>query len=351
MHSSVPLVPEGRILVTGAAGFIGSATIWALNRAGHDDVIACDRLDRSEKWRNLVPLRFRDYVEADDLLARLSARGDAFDGVSTIVHLGACSATTETDALYLVRNNYEFTKALAAAALERGIRFVYASSAATYGALETGLDELRPLETLRPLNMYAYSKQLFDRYAAQHGFLERIVGIKYFNVFGPNEAHKGDMRSVVSKAFDQIVAGGAVQLFRSHKPEYRDGEQRRDFVYVKDAVAMTLGLAAHPGAGGLYNVGSGRASTWLELIRPVFAALGRTERIEFVDMPEHLRAKYQYSTCASIERVRALGYARELTPLAGAVHDYVAGYLADDRRLDPLVDERTPPFDRLRVTT
>jgi ADP-L-glycero-D-manno-heptose 6-epimerase len=342
MHSSEPPVPAGRVLVTGAAGFIGSATIWALNRAGHDDVIACDRLDRSEKWRNLVPLRFRDYVEADDLLARLTQRDEPFGKIATIVHLGACSATTETDALYLVRNNYEFTKALAAAALERGIRFVYASSAATYGALEEGLDEARPLETLRALNMYAYSKQLFDRYAEQHGFLERIVGIKYFNVFGPNEAHKGDMRSVVSKAYDQIVAGGSVKLFKSHRPEFRDGEQRRDFIYVKDAVAMTLALAAHPAASGIYNVGSGRASTWLELIRPVFSALGRTERIEFVDMPEHLRSKYQYSTCASIERLRALGYAAELTPLADAVRDYVTGYLEGDRRLDPLVGERAP---------
>jgi ADP-L-glycero-D-manno-heptose 6-epimerase len=342
MHSSAPLVPAGRVLVTGAAGFIGSATIWALNRAGHDDIIACDRLDRSEKWRNLVPLRFRDYVEADDLLARLSDRGDALGGLSTIVHLGACSATTETDAHYLIRNNFEFTKALAAAALERGIRFVYASSAATYGALETGLDEALPLATLRPLNMYAYSKQLFDRYAEQHGFLERVVGIKYFNVFGPNEAHKGDMRSVVSKAYDQIVAGGPVKLFKSHRPEFGDGEQRRDFIYVKDAVAITLALAADPAAGGLYNVGSGRAATWLELIRPVFGALGRTERIEFVEMPEHLRAKYQYSTCASIERLRALGHAAELTPLSDAVRDYVCGYLAGDRRLDPLVEERTP---------
>jgi ADP-L-glycero-D-manno-heptose 6-epimerase len=342
MLSSAPLVPSGRVLVTGAAGFIGSATIWALNRAGHDDIIACDRLDRSEKWRNLVPLRFRDYVEADDLLARLAAPGDPLGEVTTIVHLGACSATTETDAHYLVRNNYEFTKALATAALGRGIRFVYASSAATYGALESGLDEARPLETLRPLNMYAYSKQLFDRYAEQHGFLDRVVGIKYFNVFGPNEAHKGDMRSVVSKAFDQIAAGGTVQLFKSHRPDYRDGEQRRDFIYVKDAVAMTLALAAHPAAGGLYNVGSGRASTWLELIRPVFSALGREERIEFVEMPEVLRAKYQYSTCASIERLRDLGYTNELTPLAEAVREYVAGYLAFDRRLDPLIEDRAP---------
>ncbi len=335
-------VPAGRIIVTGASGFIGSATIWALNRAGHDDVIACDRLNRTEKWRNLVPLRFRDYVEADDLLGRFAERGDAFGDVSTIVHLGARSATTETDSHLLIRTNYEFTKALAAAALARGIRFVYASSAATYGALESGLDEGRPLSTLRPLNMYAYSKQLFDRYAEQHGFLDRIVGIKFFNVFGPNEAHKGDMRSVVAKAFDQIAAGGAVKLFRSHRPDFRDGEQRRDFIYVKDAVAMTLSLAAHPSAGGIYNVGSGRASTWLELIRPVFAALGRPESIEFVDMPEHLRAKYQYSTRASIERVRASGYRAELTPLAEAVTEYVRDYLIGDRRLDPLAGEPAP---------
>jgi len=335
IHATSP-IPSGRILVTGAAGFIGSAAIWALNRAGHDDIVACDRLNRSEKWRNLAPLRIHDYIDADALLERLETRTGTCAGISTILHLGACSSTTEDDSAYLMRNNFEFTKVLANAALAQGIRFVYASSAATYGALEDGLSESLPLESLRPLNMYAYSKHLFDCHAAYHGFADRIVGVKYFNVFGPNEAHKGGMRSMVTKAFEQIGREGKVSLFRSHRPEFKDGEQRRDFIYVKDAVAMTLALAADPRASGLYNIGSGRASTWLELVRPVFTALGKPEAIEFVDMPEILREKYQYSTKAEVERIATV-YDRPIEPLAESVTEFVREYLVGDRRLDPAV--------------
>jgi ADP-L-glycero-D-manno-heptose 6-epimerase len=334
LPATIDRIPE-RVLVTGGAGFIGSALVWALNQQGVENIVITDRLERDEKWRNLVPLRFADYLEADDLLPRLetSALG-AFD---LVVHLGACSATTERDATYLARNNFEYTKQLAHWSLAHGARFVYASSAATYGDGAAGMSDAdqstAALSRLRPLNAYGYSKQLFDQYASRAGMLERIVGLKYFNVFGPNEAHKGDMRSLVHKAYGQIEETGVVKLFRSHRPDYRDGEQQRDFLYVKDAVAMTLHLAMTPSAGGLYNIGSGEANTWLALTNALFAATVWMPRVEFIDMPESIRDKYQYHTQADISRLRSTGYAAPVTPLADAVLDYVTNYLTGDRRL------------------
>jgi len=325
------MLDQGTILVTGGAGFIGSALVWALNERGYDRILIADVLDRSEKWRNLVPLRFDDYVEADWLRSAIERGG--LDQVRTVFHLGACSSTTETDAAYLLRNNTEFTKRLAEWALGRDVRFVYASSAATYGALEGTLHESTPLETLRPLNLYGYSKHLFDLYAAHRGYFDRIVGLKYFNVFGPNEAHKGDMRSVVNKAFHQIVETGRVKLFKSYRPEFADGQQRRDFLYVKDAVDITLHLAEQRAVHGLVNVGSGQSRTWLDLVGPVFKALGKAPDIEFIDMPPALRTKYQYATCAALDRLRQSGFRAPLTPLADAVADYVSQYLVPDRRL------------------
>ncbi|MCA2989088.1 MAG: ADP-glyceromanno-heptose 6-epimerase [Gemmatimonas sp.] len=329
-----PLLPS-RVLVTGGAGFIGSALVWALNGLGVERIVVTDRLGQDEKWRNLVPLRFEDYLEADDLMAPLE-RG-ALGRFDLVLHLGACSATTERDASFLAKNNFEYTKQLAHWALGHEVRFVYASSAATYGDGAQGMDdahdETAALTRLRPLNAYGYSKQLFDQYAAAMGVLPNVVGLKYFNVYGPNEAHKGDMRSLVHKAYGQIEATGRVQLFRSHRPDFRDGEQRRDFLYVKDAVAMTLHLAMTPSAGGLYNIGSGEAHTWLQLTGALFEALGRAPQIDFIDMPESIRAKYQYHTQARIDKLRAAGYRAPVTPLADAVRDYVQGYLVGDRRL------------------
>ena len=325
------MLDRGTILVTGGAGFIGSAVIWALNRRGYDRILVADVLDRSEKWRNLVALRFDDYVESDWLRAALGRGG--LDHVRTVLHLGACSSTTETDGAYLIRNNAEYTKALCEWALQHKVRFVYASSAATYGSLEGTLSETTDLATLRPLNLYAYSKHVFDQYAAGRGYLDHVLGLKYFNVFGPNENHKGHMRSMVHKAFQQIQETGRVQLFKSHRPEFADGHQRRDFLYVKDAVEMTLHLAERDSAHGLVNIGSGRAHTWLDLVHPVFEAAGRPVTIDFIDMPVELRPKYQYATCASIERLRQFGYASPITPLAAAVTDCIRQYLQPDRRL------------------
>ena len=325
---------RGHVVVTGGAGLIGSAVIWALNLRGIEDIVVVDRLDTSEKWKNLVPLRFRDYVDADEFERRVLARAPSLANVSTIIHLGACSSTTETDAAFLMRNNFEYTKHLAHWAVDHGVRFVYASSAATYGALERDLSDDGDLNALRPLNMYAYSKHLFDLYARDHKLRSHIAGIKYFNVFGPNEHHKGEMRSLVDKAFHQIRDSGSIRLFKSHRPDYRDGEQQRDFIYVKDAVAMTLHLAQQD-ANGIFNVGSGAPHTWLDLVRPIFRAMDVPERIEFIEMPLALRDKYQYCTVATIDRLRASGYDAPITPLDEAVTDYVRNYLIPDRRLDP----------------
>lgn len=326
---------SGRILVTGGAGFIGSALIWALNRRGLTDILVTDILGQDEKWKNLVPLQFSDYLEAGDFRSRLATRDNHFGKFTAAFHLGACSATTERNASYLAENNYAFTKELASWALEHETRFVYASSAATYGDGSQGMDDQsEELGRLRPLNMYGYSKHLFDQYALRQGWLRRMVGVKYFNVFGPNEDHKGDMRSLVNKACQQIQETGRVGLFKSYHPDYKDGEQKRDFLYVKDAIEMTLHFAERGAqAAGLFNLGSGEANTWLTLTRAIFAALGREPNIEFIDMPEVLRGKYQYFTQADITKLRASGYARAMTPLADAVRDYVQNYLVPGRKL------------------
>jgi ADP-L-glycero-D-manno-heptose 6-epimerase len=326
---------SGRVLVTGGAGFIGSALVWALNARGIDDILVADVLHTDEKWRNLVPLRYGDYVAGPVLRSRLAENPSAFGKFSAVFHLGACSSTTERDASYLIDNNTAFTRELAGWALASGARFIYASSAATYGDGGQGMDDKDPaLERLRPLNMYGYSKHLFDLYARRLGWLDRIVGLKYFNVFGPNEDHKADMRSVVSKANLQIRESGKIGLFKSYDPKYPDGGQMRDFLYVKDAVEMTLHFAEKgTSAAGLFNLGSGEANTWLTLANAIFAALGRPPKIEFIDMPETLRAKYQYYTKADISKLRASGYDRPITPLADSVADYVKNYLVPDKRL------------------
>jgi ADP-L-glycero-D-manno-heptose 6-epimerase len=326
---------HGRIVVTGAAGLIGSALIWQLNRDGFDRIIAVDRLGTSEKWRHLVPLRFHDYIEAADFYATLAEHPDAYGPIDAVYHLGACSATTERDAAYLVRNNVGASQQVCRWTLARDARFVYASSAATYGPLETGLREDLPHDSLRPLNMYGYSKHLFDGWARREGVLDRVVGIKYFNVFGPNEDHKGEMRSVVAKAFEQIARDGTIRLFASYRDGVADGEQTRDFLYVKDAVAITAHLGRTRSANGLFNVGAGIARSWNDLARAVFRALGLPAVIDYIPMPDVLREKYQYRTEATIDRLIASGYTAEIMSLEDAVSDYVRTYLATGAVLDP----------------
>jgi ADP-L-glycero-D-manno-heptose 6-epimerase len=325
-----------RVLVTGGAGFIGSALVWGLNRRGCEAIVVCDLLGTNEKWRNLTPLRFEDYLEADALLPRLQS--GSLGKFDLVLHMGACSATTEQDASYLIRNNYEFTKDLAVWSLANKARFVYASSAATYGDGTAGMEDTdSKLDSLRPLNMYGYSKHLFDQHARRAGFLNKLVGLKFFNVFGPNEDHKADMRSLVHKSFAQVQHEGVIRLFKSYRKEFKDGQQQRDFLYVKDCVAMTLHLAAAPRAKGLFNIGSGGARSWIDLANAVFSALEKKPNIKFIEMPATIRDKYQYFTEANLARLRKAGYDAPVTPLETAVADYVRNYLLPDGRLDPSV--------------
>ncbi len=318
-----------KIIVTGGAGFIGSALVWRLNELGHDDILIVDRHDDTRKERNLEALKFADFVDAGEFIGDLSKYKDA----DVILHMGADSSTTATDREWMMRNNFEYTRRLAEFAVENDIRLIYASSAATYGDGSAGMaDGIERLDKLKPLNLYGESKHLLDKHAAEKGWFEKIVGLKYFNVFGPNEDHKGDMRSLVNKAFDQISETGKLKLFHSHNDAYADGEFGRDFVYVKDAVEMTLFFMENT-IGGLFNVGSGKANTWNALASAIFKALDREPNLEFVDMPESIRNKYQYHTEADITRLRDAGYDKSITPLETAVADYVQNYLVSGKCL------------------
>ncbi len=315
-----------RVIVTGGAGFIGSAFVWKLNREGIEEILVVDQLRHGEKWKNLVGLRYVDYLQKDDFLRRILDGSLAFRP-EAIVHMGACSSTTETDADYLMENNFRFTRVLAEWAVASGVRFVYASSAATYGGGEAGFSDSVEISRLRPLNLYGYSKHRFDLHAERTGLLERIVGLKFFNVFGPNEYHKGEMASVVFKAFQQVRDTGRVRLFESHRGDCAHGEQRRDFVYIKDCVDVMWWLLTHGDVNGLYNLGTGVARSWNELARAVFDALGRPVDIEYFPMPESLRPKYQVFTQASMERLRLTGCPLAFRSLEAAVMDYVMEYL------------------------
>ena len=319
-----------KYLVTGGAGLIGGAVVSALNQAGETDILIVDHLGTSEKWKNLRSLKFTDYLEKD-LFRRLLYEGKFNDaGFKAVIHMGACSSTTERDASYLADNNFNVTKELAAFSVSHQVRFLYASSAATYGGGEHGyVDDEENMDKLRPLNMYGYSKLMFDLWAKRTGILRSITGMKFTNVFGPNEQHKGGMRSMVLRAFEQITERGWVELFRSDRPEYPDGGQMRDFIYVKDVAAMILALMEQ-NAKGIYNVGSGRAETWNALASAVFKALGRAPDIRYIDMPETLKGKYQYFTKADMTKFHALKTGVSARPLDDAVADYVRNHLLSE---------------------
>lgn len=315
------------IVITGGAGFIGSAIVWRLNTLGNDNIILVDELGTTDKWKNLVGLKFQEFIHKDDFISAVI--DDDFDfPIQAIIHMGANSSTTEKDADHLMSNNYLYTQELAKYCLSKNIRFIYASSAATYGDGSLGfVDDESKLETLRPLNMYGYSKQLFDLWAKKNKVLDKIAGIKFFNVYGPNEYHKGDMRSVVHKAFEQVRDTGKVRLFKSFNPNYKDGEQMRDFVYVKDAVDMTLYFLDHQDKNGIFNVGAGKARTWIDLVTALFNAVGKAVNIEYIDLPENLREKYQYFTEANLSKIRSAGYSEPTITLEDGVSDYVKNYL------------------------
>ncbi len=341
------------IVVTGAAGFIGRNVVAALNRRGVTNLLLVDRLGTDEKWRNLVGLAFDDLISPETL--RTLIDGTRAPAPAAVVHLGACSTTTERDAAYLLENNYRCTRHLCEWALASGARFVYASSAATYGDGNRGYDDAETkLPHLQPLNMYGYSKHLFDLWAQRHVLFNRIAGLKYFNVFGPFEDHKGDMRSLVHKAHGQILARGWIELFKSERPDFADGEQKRDFIYVRDAVDVTLHFLDHPDANGIFNCGTGRARTWLDLARALFAAMNRQPDIRFISLPPALQGKYQYFTQAETAKLRAAGYDRPFTELEDAVRDYVQTHLQPQtvaRNPTPPLDVRPPSPSARRGTS
>lgn len=318
------------ILVTGAAGFIGSVLIKELNLKGREDLILVDRLGSDEKWKNLRGKTFIEYIHADELFS--GAWDEVLTGVSAIYHLGACSSTTERDMDFLMENNVNFSKNLFDLAIERDLPIIYASSAATYGGIEEGFDdEHGKISTLRPLNAYGYSKQLFDEWVMK---LEKLptkwYGIKFFNVFGPNEYHKEEMRSLVHKAYGQIEDSGQVKLFKSHRPDFENGKQLRDFVYVKDCVRALLEMMEAKGDNGIYNLGTGQASTFNMLVDLTFKALKKTTRIEYIDMPASFRDQYQYYTQANMDKFNKLLPDFKFGSLEDSIKDYVTNHLIKD---------------------
>lgn len=318
--------PHPLIVITGGAGFIGSCMARHLNDLGYYHLVIVDDLRQTEKWKNLVGKRFVDVIHKSQLFNWLEGKESL---VSAFIHLGACSDTMETDANYLLENNFRYTVRLAEYALKHGQRFIYASSAATYGDGSKGFkDDVEQLYELKPLNMYGFSKQLFDQWALSQGVLDKLVGLKYFNVFGPNETHKGRMASAIIRMVPQILKGEKVRLFKSTVPEqFKDGEQRRDFIYVKDVVRMTAAFLSNE-AGGIYNIGSGRASTWNELATAVFHALDREPQIEYIEMPPELVNKYQNYSCADMTKTaKVLKETVHCMSLKDAVADYVRHYL------------------------
>lgn len=317
------------IVVTGGSGFIGSAVIWALNKRGIHNILVVDSLKNSDKWKNLVNLKFADYEEKESFLKRVIFDDPILkNSVKSIIHMGACSSTTEQNASYLIENNYKYTQVLCKWCLKNEKNFIYASSAATYGNGSEGFsDNIDKIEELKPMNMYGYSKQLFDLWAKRNGLFDKITGLKYFNVFGPNEYHKNDMRSIIHKAFQQINETGKIKLFKSYKKEYKDGEQLRDFIYIKDAVEMTLHIFER-NIKGLYNIGTGRARSFNDIARIIFKILSKNVKIEYIEMPDDIKEKYQYFTEADIRKLLSEGkYDKKIMSLEEGIEDYIKNYL------------------------
>lgn len=313
-------------LVTGGAGFIGSCVVRTLNDAGIDNIIVVDHISQTNKWLNLRNKRYSDYIQKQHLSERLSG----LDNVEAVIHMGACSSTTENDFDYLWNNNFEFSKMLWLYCAEKQIPFIYASSAATYGDGQEGFDDCSNIDQLRPLNAYGYSKQLFDLWIKQQAdvFPSQYVGLKFFNVYGPNEYFKGSMASMVYHGYRQICDNGSIKLFRSYDPNYADGLQLRDFVYVKDICKVVSWLLQHPQVNGLFNLGTGRAQSFLELAEATFHALGKEPNIEYIDMPEQLQGRYQYFTQAEMKKLRSAGYEAPFRSVENGVADYVGNYLS-----------------------
>ncbi|WP_291259535.1 ADP-glyceromanno-heptose 6-epimerase [Fusobacterium sp.] len=327
------------IIVTGAAGMIGSAMVWKLNEMGRNDIIVVDKLRTEEKWLNLRKRDYADWVDRDDLFDWLSNSANA-EKITGVVHMGACSATTERDGDFLMSNNYGYSKKLWEFCAARQIPYVYASSAATYGGGELGYNDdvsVEELKKLQPLNKYGYSKKIFDDWAFKQSIApKQWCGLKFFNVYGPQEYHKGRMASMVFHTFNQYKDNGGVKLFKSHKEGFKDGEQLRDFVYLKDVVDVIYYLLTEKVESGVYNIGTGEARSFLDLSMATMRAaannpeLKQEEVIEFIPMPEDLRGRYQYFTQASMEKLKRTGYTKKFTSLEDGVKDYVENYLSKE---------------------
>lgn len=318
-----------KFIVTGGAAFIGSNVVKALNDRGETDILIVDDLNHPLKEKHLKQLKYSGYLDKHDL--RPAIREGKFADTVAVFHLGACSSTTELDEAYLADNNTAYTKELAEWCMTGNRRFIYASSASTYGAGECGYsDDEAIIPKLAPLNLYGKSKQNFDLIALANGWFSKIVGLKFFNVYGPNEDHKGSMRSMIHQAYGQILKEGKIRLFKSYKPEYPDGGQVRDFVYVKDVVAEILFFYDNPDKNGIFNCGTGHARSWVDLGNAVFRAMGREPNIEFIEMPDKLKAHYQYFTEADMSKVRNIGFTHEFMSLEDAVKDYVQNYLVKE---------------------
>lgn len=324
------------IIVTGGTGFIGSNLIAGLEKHGCKDIVVCDTLGMEDKWRNIAKREIRDIVHPERLFDYLDTHKDA---IEAIFHLGAISATTERDADLIVETNVVLTRRLWKWCGNNDVRFIYASSAATYGDGEAGFADnqtIDDLAKLRPLNAYGWSKHVFDRRVARvlEDGIEKVppqwAGLKFFNVYGPNEYHKEDQMSVVCKLYPQVIAGAAAKLFKSHNPKYEDGGQLRDFVYVKDCVKVMLWLYDNKDVSGLFNVGTGVARSFKDLAEATFDAAGMEPKINYIDMPDNLQAKYQYFTEADMQKLRDAGYDKAFTELEDGVRDYVQNYMAKE---------------------
>lgn len=311
-----------QFIVTGGAGFIGSRLVKALNERGFTNILVVDHLDSPVKKQNLDRIKFSEYFDKSEF--RIRIQKEQINPVKAVFHLGACSSTTETNETYLMDNNCFYTSELCEWSLRNQVRFIYASSAATYGNGEKGYcDEEELISTLKPLNHYGKSKHTFDLWALETGVIRLIAGLKYFNVYGPWEDHKNDMRSVVNKSFDQVLKDGKITLFKSHRSGFRDGEQKRDFIYVDDAVDVTLFFYDNPAVSGLFNCGTGLARTWIDLANAVFKAMHRPSHINFIDMPESVRDQYQYFTQADITKLRYAGYSKPFLSIEEGIQKYV----------------------------
>jgi len=324
-------------IITGGTGFIGSAICWLLNKNGINDVILVDTDNEGYKKHYTENLKYTDFIERDVFLKGIVS-GKSYGNADSVYHMGACSSTTEQNMDYLKENNVEYSKQVGIWCLKNNVKYIYASSGATYGDGSMGFDDdVTLIPGLNPLNKYGLSKQLFDMWVIENKLEKKFTGLKYFNVFGPNENHKGDMRSMVNKTFSQVMETGKLRLFKSYNPEYKDGEQMRDFLYVKDAVEMTLFFDPVLGSGkdktGIYNIGSGKAATWLEMASALFKSLGKEMNIEFINMPDDIKNQYQYFTQAKMDKLNNAGYEKECMKLEDSVGDYVKNYLLPGKYL------------------